>query len=120
MSEEDQKIKDYYALKPLQFDILVKIELEQLTPPEASPPELNLEIVLRPGDDADNRRLRLSFFGVNELVLRQPPLSLFGFPHIEINSIRENQWEGLSYSVTCEEDAISFVCKSFDVTVQPT
>ncbi len=117
MIYEDQAIKNYYSLSPTQFNILVKFALEQQTHPEASPPELSLEIELRPDNEADNRRLSLSFFRVRNLELIQPSWSLFKIAHLAIISTREEQLEDLNYSVTSDDNSVSFLCKSFDVTI---
>jgi hypothetical protein len=118
MSVEDQAVKNYYSLSPTQFNVLVKFALEQQTPPGVSPPELSLKIELRPDNDADNRRLSLSFFGVRKLELIQPSWSLFKISHLAIISTREEQLEDLNYNVTSDDDSISFLCKKFDVSLE--
>jgi hypothetical protein len=118
MSDEDQAIRKYYSLRPTDFTILLRLELQQLVFPDSTP-DLVIEIELGT-DDGDNRRLLLSFAGVRDARIQQPSLSLFDIPFIEICSIRDRQWEDLSYKVRCKEDLISFICRSFDAHIIPT
>ena len=120
MTEEYTMIERYYSLKPTDFPILERLEIQQsMTLDEVSPPELCLEIELRPRSKTDHRRLFLSFIGVKELQLRQPSWSEVQFTFLEINSIQTQQWENLRYKVKeSEENALSFFCKSFHAAIK--
>jgi len=120
MTEEYTTIERYYSLKPTDFPILERLEIQQsMTVDEVSPPELRLEIKLRPRGRTDHRRLFLSFLGVRELQLRQPSWSEVQFTFLEINSTQTQQWENLRYKVKeSEEDSLSFFCKRFHAAIK--
>jgi hypothetical protein len=118
MTTKDVKIEHYYALKPIRFPVLAKLELYQEAPPRQSPSDLSLEIELRPGKNTDSSRLCLSFSGVVSLRL-VPSSSFVQFPFLEIRSIRDRHWENLRYEVEdTEGNTLSFFCKDFEVTLK--
>ena len=79
----------------------------------------SLEVVLdlaQRGDAGD--RLRLTFIGVRNLCLRQPPWSLFEIKFLEIRDVSSDQWEGVRYIVKDpENDSISLQCADIKVDV---
>jgi hypothetical protein len=118
MTTKDVKIEHYYALKPIRFPVLAKLELYQEVPPRQSPSDLSLEIELRSGKNTDSSRLCLSFSGVVSLRL-VPSSSFVQFPFLEIRSIRDRHWENLRYEVEdIESNTLSFFCKDFDATLK--
>jgi hypothetical protein len=111
VTDNDEAISKYYSLHPTDFPLLLRLEVLQVLTPDETP---DLVISLELGQESSNRRLLLTFTGVREAKIQQPSLSLFQISFLEISSIRESQWEDLSYKVRCEDDLISFLCRSFD------
>ena len=118
MTDKDIKIEHYYALKPLDFSVLERLELSQTVPPQQTPSDLSLNIVLHSPRRTDKRRLCLSFDGVVNFSL-VPWSSFVQFPLIEIRAIGDRQWEHLQYEVReTENNTLSFVCRDFDASVE--
>lgn len=115
MRIEENKIEHYYSLKPISYPVLVKFELKQnLIAGET--PTLDVLVVMQSREKHGHKSLNLFFEGVRELNLSQPSLSEFHIPFIKIDSIKNSQWEDLSYKVQDEEEgSFSFLCKSFEV-----
>lgn len=117
MRIEEEKIEHYYSLKPISYPILVKFELKQNSI-IGETPTIDVLVVMLSRDKHEPKSLNLFFEGVRELSLNQPSLSEFNIPFIKIDSIKDSQWEGLTYKVKDEEeDTFSFLCKNFEVDV---
>jgi hypothetical protein len=117
MRIEEEKIEHYYSLKPISFPILIKFELKQNVI-AGETPTLDVSVVMRSRDKHETKSLNLFFEGVRELRLSQPSLSEFHIPFIKIDSIKDSQWEDLTYKVKDEEEStFSFLCKNFEVDV---
>lgn len=115
--DKNIKIEHYYALKPVDFSILERLELSQTVPPQQSPSDLSLQIVLR-SHRRDDQHLCLSFSGVVNFRLA-PWSSFVQFPFIEIKAIGDRQWEHLQYEVQeAENNTLSFVCRDFEASVE--
>jgi len=118
MTDKDIKIEHYYALKPVDFSVLERLELSQTVPPQQTPSDLSLNIVLHSPRRTDKRRLCLSFDGVVNFSL-VPWSSFVQFPLIEIRAIGDRQWEHLQYEVReTENNTLSFVCRDFDASIE--
>jgi hypothetical protein len=111
-----EAIAHYCSLHPIAFSVVGLIELRQLPLRDNTPPELRMEIELL--HDQNDSRLRLSFEDVKQLIIRQPSLSLFQIGLIDIRSIGEWQWENINYKVNSEDDDISFLCRSFEASLE--
>ena len=110
----DEGIQRYYSINPKQFSVLTSLIISQEVPLWEEPPILSLEIILKPYKES-GKSLRLKFIGVRNLVVKQPPFSIFTVPLLEISSIKEMQWETAKYVVKePEEESISFTCQEFD------
>ncbi len=108
---EDQRIADYYSLRPFTFDRVIRLDIRQ---DWENGVVTSVEMELRPTDTADRRRLLLNFEGVLNLRLTPPQRMVLCLPQLEIRSIRDRQWEGAHYSVKEEEEEIiSFLCRRF-------
>ena len=120
MQRENEAIEHYYSLHPADFHALVRLELRQV--PGCETPELLMEIELRANEDADTRRLILSFGGVKNLKFIPPQDSVLYFSFIDVASIRNRQWENVNYHVfETEQDAdFSFICRDFSARVLAT
>lgn len=108
----------YWSLKSREFYILDQLTLSQTYPAKQSTEILALELVLRPKEPTDRRRLVLSFRGVERIHLI-PQSSMVQFLMLEIRSIRDRQWENLKYEVKeKEEETISFYCESYEASIE--
>ena len=118
MIHDDKAMSQYWSLNPREFYLLDQLILSQTYPAKRSTEILTLELVLRPIEAMDRRRLVLSFSGVEELQVT-PHASLIQFLMLEIRSIRDRQWENLKYEVKeTEEDTLSFYCASFEANIE--
>ena len=119
MTNRDDRIDHYYALHPVDFSVLVSLCLEQRFPSQNEPAHQLLQLELRPIDEADPRRLVLSFSGVQQLRLTPIPSSVMSLSPFDILSIRDRQWEEVNYEVREieQEDQLSFLCRDFDAGV---
>jgi len=117
VKNEAEAINNYYSLHPAAFGIVDVIELRQSPSSDNTPAELIMEIQLR--HDQNDSRLRLSFADVKQVMIRQPSWSLFQVGLIDIRSIKERQWENINYEVKSEDDEISFLCRSFEASLEP-
>ena len=115
MKTDAEAIDNYYSLNPAAFGIVGVIELRQMPSFDNTPPEFMMKIELR--NDQNDSRLRLSFADVKQLIIRQPSWSLFQIGLIDIRSIKERQWENINYEVKSEDDEISFLCSSFEASL---
>jgi hypothetical protein len=104
----------YPAARPTEFPVVVSVRLQQRLP-SGEPP--SLDVLLELGHRSDPRRLlRLTFIGVIQLSLRQPPWSLFQIPLLTIRDVSADQLEGVRFKVTDEEDsALSFSCGDMEI-----
>ncbi len=116
MTQIDETIASYYALHPISFHALERLEIRQWMRDGVH--EITLEIELRAKDAADNRRLALTFDGVSILKYVPSPGELAFF--LEIISIRERQWEVINYRVfESEQDTeLSFFCRDFSAKIR--
>jgi hypothetical protein len=122
MSERDLAIEQFLALNPALFDVLDTFQIRQTELPEqfqsGEPYEIAMivEMVLRVLVDEyeDQRRLRLTFYGVDQLKMATG--SLINGVEITIRSIKDQQWERLCYHVYEKENSqmgLSFYCRGF-------
>ena len=112
----EPKIADYYSLQPFTFHYVKQLEIHQTSPEEDYVAFLEME--LHHADPADKRSLFLTFDSVLDLRLVQPVRMPLYMCQLEIQSIRDRQWEGAYYSVKeVEDDIISFLCRSFTARV---
>lgn len=110
----DVKIERYQSANPLGFPILERITLEQVA--TYSEPILRLDMTVKLRSEAGGQWLVLKFYGVQELILRQPTLTEIRISSLELLPLHELQWEHLKYKVTeSEEDIFSFYCFDFDI-----
>ncbi len=116
MTQVDETIASYSALRPINFHDLERLEVRQGKRDGVQ--EIILEIELRARNATDNRRLLLTFTGVTEF--KYFPPNVFAFSSLEIISIRDRQWEGLNYRVfESEQDTdFSFFCRDFSVCLR--
>ncbi len=116
MTASNSVIDRFYALRKAEFGYLERLELRQ----SVSPMEWSgylLELELRSSATATRRRLRLEFVGVHDL--RIGALEGLLFYMMEIRWIGDAQMERLNYRVVeSEHDAFSFVCESFDASIE--
>jgi hypothetical protein len=109
-----EKIERYHSAHPLRFPILGDMAIEQVA--TYSEPARRLDMTIRLRSERGDQWLTLKFYGVQELVLRQPTLTEIRVSALELTSIRELHWENLKYKVReSEENIFSFYCSDFDV-----
>jgi hypothetical protein len=115
MESGDRTIDEYLSFEPLAFDFLDRIEVQQheiFEDTYSSRYILSVEVWLSQySSEEAHPRLRLRFDEVQELHIQQQysPLIL----HLNIRSLRKDQWEDLRYAITSEEGKLSFYCRSF-------
>ena len=104
------KIRDYYDLHPVQFDLVNKLVIQTVN--DAGTPDfwLKIELLAQP---SDSMSLNLHFQGIRNLVINQPNLSLFQIDLLEPLSLESDQLEGINYKVKNSDGTISFVCRDF-------
>ena len=115
MESHDRAIDEYLSFQPASFDFLDRFEMQQHEIWEdtySSKYSLSVEIWLSQySSDEPHPQLRLRFEDVQKLCL-QEQISPFTL-HLNIRSLRQDQWEYLRYAVTDEEGRFSFYSRSF-------
>lgn len=115
MEPSDKAINEYLSFEPASFDFLNRFEVQQHEIWEdtySSRYTLSVEIWLsRYSSDEPHSQLRLRFEEVQELCLREQS-SLLTL-HLNIRSLRQDQWEYLRYAVTDVEGKLSFYSRGF-------
>jgi len=81
----EDKIAAYYRLMPTEYPFLSSFTIRQAMGIRGVM-EQSVTIVLNKSHDDDTRSLRVEFFGVRQLEIRQPELSQISLPHLEILS----------------------------------
>ncbi|SRR5260370_40095546 len=115
MESGDRAIDEYLSFEPASFDFLNRIEVQQHELWEdtySSKYTLSVEIWLSQySSNEPHSQLRLRFEEVQKLCLQEQfsPFTL----HLNIRSLRQDQWEYLRYAVTDEEGRLSFYSRSF-------
>lgn len=115
MESGDRAIDEYLSFEPSAFDFLDRIEVQQheiFEDTYSSRYILSVEVWLSQySSEEAHPRLRLRFDEVQELHIQQQysPLVL----HLNIRSLRKDQWEHLRYAITSEGGKLSFYCRSF-------
>ena len=113
----DPLVARYYSLKPGTFHDVEKIEIRQTTRDEGYATFLDMEV--RHINPEEDRHLFLTFNGVLNLRLTPPMRMVIQLSDLEIRSVEERQWEGVTYSVKeTEHDTISFLCHDFTAIVR--
>jgi hypothetical protein len=109
----EEKIASYLALKPVEFNVVRELAIRQHTSPDETP-RVDFEVTLL-HRTSTQRTLRLLFYGVRDLQVRQPNLSLFQISLLEIRDVSGDQWAGVRYKVRdIEEESVSSLCADFD------
>lgn len=127
MSERDPSLEQFLALNPALFDVLDTFQIRQTELPERfQSGELYevgmiVEMMLRVVVDEyeDQRRLHLTFYGVDQLKIATG--NLINGLEITIRSIKDQQWEKLQYHVYEKENyqmGLSFYCRGFVATLE--
>jgi hypothetical protein len=114
---QDFAIENFCRLNPELYGFLETFELHRKVESEGSS-DFSIVILLRRSDFAANR-LMLTFEGVRGVKINylEGLVSLA----VSVNSIRDDQQEGLNYRVTeVEEEAFSFFCASFRASILVT
>jgi hypothetical protein len=115
MESGDRAVDEYLSFEPASFDFLNRFEVQQHEIWEdtySSRYTLSVEIWLSQySSNEPHPQLRLRFEEVQELCFREQfsPLTL----HLNIHSLRQDQWEYLRYAVTEREGRLSFYSRSF-------
>src|ERR1700730_857488 len=115
MESGDRAIDEYLSFEPSAFDFLDRFGVQQheiFEDTYSSRYMLSVEIWLSQySSEESHPQLRLQFGEVQDLHFRQQcyPLVL----HLNVRSLRKDQWEHLRYAVTSEEGRLSFYCRSF-------
>lgn len=113
---QDPKIVEYLKLEQRLFPVAGVILIAGNDGKMDDTFRIDLKLEMHRVDADSGVRLSLAFFGVRELVLRQPHLSELHIGVLKINSIRDRQWDGLNYQVAdSEKEILSFLCLDFDV-----
>lgn len=114
MRSNDMAPEEYLALRPSQFPVLVRFNVEQHHVP-GSIADVTLTIELRPSEPEDQRRLRLWFRGVSDLTYAPGATSLLQLWPLKISSTHEMGWESSKrYRVVeTEEESVVFYCREF-------
>jgi|GEM_PF-4864524 len=108
------KIERYQSANPLGFPILEQITIEQIA--TYSEPVLRFDMTVKLRSEAGGQWLVLKFYGVQELVMRQPMVTEIRVSSLELLPLHEFQWENLKYKVAeSENDIFSFYCLDFDI-----
>lgn len=117
-SLSDPAVAAYYALGPQRFGYWDSVHLKRpLRPERWSEIELTMRLVSSLERDVKSpvtmQCLLLEFTNVSQLKFGQ--FEMLGGVHVEIRSIRENQWDGLNYRIFDYEqtECISFYCRDF-------
>ncbi len=115
MSPTSTKIEQFYALKPIRFNLLSRFEW--VTVPLVQGYSLRLVLYLRSiRDSAVGSELVLDFQNVRNLRFAAAGLVQ---PLIEIKDVSAQQWEGVTYEVRDgEHDTIVFLCRDFSASVR--
>jgi len=98
---------DAYRAVRLEYNVLERLEVRQLLPPDSRIADMRLDIVLQRRDRSE--LIVLEFSGVRNLRFAQSETSVHEMV-LEITSIAERQWENLNYAVTDQDDGVSFLC----------
>lgn len=104
------KIRDYYDLHPVQFDLVNKLVIQTVNDAGVFESWLEIELMAKP---EDSKSLNLQFQGIRSLVIDQPAWSLFQIELLEPLSLESDQLEGINYKVKNSDGTISFVCRDF-------
>jgi hypothetical protein len=116
VSEFDEKIREYYALRPTDYYVVRSISLNQSIS-SSGEYEQSLSIVLQKELANSKNCLYLEFYAVRKLVLQQTDWSRFSIGHIEILAPTEVPAGGNNFMVRDpeQERTIMFECRDFDV-----
>lgn len=79
----DDKISEYYALKPTEYTLLESLTIRQGFGATGIMQQ-SLSIVLCKDSGDSNTKLSLDFIGVRRLEIKQPELSQITLSHVEI------------------------------------
>lgn len=100
----------FNQLQPWRFDILKSIHMGQSSDPD-TPTLYDIQLLLA-SNKVDGSQLSVMFIGAFDITIQQPAFS--NGTLLEIQDIRDQQWEGAHYRVTdAEQGAFSFVCRDF-------
>ena len=115
MSPISGKIEQFYALKPIRFDLLNRFEWVAI--PLVQGYSQRLVLHLTPSrDEAIGPELVLGFEDVRNLRFAAEGLVQ---PLIEIKDVSAQQWDGVTYEVRDREhDTIFFLCRDFSALVR--
>ncbi len=117
--QAQKEIAEYYALRPLQYPVLRRLEIVQRWEPDETP-ETRLLVELASRELHDSKLLQLSFGGVRELTIVHPKSSVFEIGHLELTDVTGEQWEGIRFRARdTEDEALAFLCGSFQAAVVP-
>ena len=115
MNYEDVEIKRYYLLRPIHFVMVERLVLREEDPSDL--PLHALDLVLRPSELTDPRRMKLRFSRVVDL--RLSPASVpMNLAFLQIDSMHGRGWEGVNYAVSDEHgEQLTFMCAAFQAEV---
>ncbi|WP_374335809.1 hypothetical protein [Leeia sp.] len=105
-----ETLSTFNQLQPWQFGILKSIRMDQSSDP-GTPTLYDIQLLLA-SNKVDGSQLSVMFIGAFDITIQLPTFS--NDILLEIQDIRDQQWEGAHYRVTdAEQGAFSFVCRDF-------